>query len=194
MFDRTSGAPKGEVKIPGATFLNDVAAADGVVYVADTALDAKFKPGPRQGIWEIRDGKPKQLARGADLGGPNGLLAHGGELWVVTFGSGELYRIGRDGKRADIEKLPKGALDGIVAGPDGALFISSWEGQAVFTGKPAKGGASNFAPAIENVKSPADIGIDTKRSLLLVPLFEGNRVEMHPLERDPTGPEGAPTP
>jgi hypothetical protein len=30
-----------------------------------------------------------------DLGGPNGILVQGDDVWVVTFGSGELYKLGK---------------------------------------------------------------------------------------------------
>ncbi len=44
MFDRKTGAPTGEVKVPGATFLNDLAATtDGRVLVSDSGLKASAK-------------------------------------------------------------------------------------------------------------------------------------------------------
>lgn len=175
MFDRKTGEPKGEVKLKGAVFLNDVAAGKDAIYVSDTGLDKQFKPGPAQGIWEIKGGKGKQIAKGADLGGPNGVLVQGDDVWVVTFGSGELYKIGKGGKKEAAEKLPKGQLDGVVAGPDGSLFITSWEASAVFHGTP--GGSWTIGPL--DLKSPADLGIDSKRNLIVVPLFQENRVEMH---------------
>jgi hypothetical protein len=92
---------------------------------------------------------------------------------VVAFGSGELYAIDAQGRKTDAQKLPKGRLDGIVVLPGGDLLVSSWEGNAVFRGK--HGG--DFTPAIENVKSPSDVGYDTKRSRALVPLIESNEVQ-----------------
>lgn len=176
MFDRKTGAPKGEIAIPGAVFLNDLAAGDGVVYASDSGLDASFTPGPAQAVWELRDGKPTKLAGGEELGAPNGLVVHDGALWVVTFGSGELYRL-VDGKREAIEKLPKGALDGVQVARDGRWFVSSWEGQTIFVGTP---GSWQSGPSI---KSPADFELDDDRALLVVPVFEEGRVEMHELPR-----------
>jgi hypothetical protein len=184
MFDRKSGEPKGEVKIKGAVFLNDVAAGKDAVYVSDTGLDKEFKPGPAQAIWEIKGGKARPLAKAADLGGPNGILVQGDEVWAVTFGSGELYKLGKGGKREAVEKLPKGQLDGFVAAADGTLFITSWEASAVFHGKP---GSWTVGPM--NVTSPADLAIDEKRNLLVIPLFQENRVEMHEVPRDARAPK-----
>jgi hypothetical protein len=45
---------------------------------------------------------------------------------------------------------------------------------------PTPGGS--FEVAIAGVKSPADIGYDTKRSRVLVPLFEENAVEVFELK------------
>ena len=177
MFDRKSGEPKGEVKLKGATFLNDVAAGKDAVYVTDTALDKEFKPGKTQGVWQIKGNKGTQIAKG-DLGGPNGVLVQGDDVWVVTFATGELYKLGKGGKKEAVEKLPKGQLDGIVAGADGTLYISSWEGSSVFHGN-----AGSWTEGPSGVKSPADLAIDTKHNVLVIPLFQENRIEIHEVPR-----------
>ena len=43
-FNRKTGAPEGEVKIIGTTFLNDAASDGTSIYVSDSGLDANFKP------------------------------------------------------------------------------------------------------------------------------------------------------
>jgi sugar lactone lactonase YvrE len=176
MFDRKTGAPKGEVAIKGAAFLNDLAAGDGVIYATDSGLDANFQPGDAQAVYEIKDGKAKALIKGKELGAPNGVAFRDGVLWVNTFVSGELYQV-KDGKREAVEKLPKGALDGLEILSDGRFLVTSWEGQTVFHGKP---GSWTAGPTI---KSPADLGVDEANALMLVPLFEENRIELHELPR-----------
>ena len=74
-----------------------------------------------------------------------------------------------------MQKLPKGALDGVVGLPNGEMLVSSWDANGVYRGKP--GGA--FSLAIEGVKAPADIGFDPKRSRVLVPLFHDNEVRAY---------------
>jgi sugar lactone lactonase YvrE len=178
MFDAKSGVPKGELKVPGATFLNDVSAApDGRVFVSDSGLNADFGPTGTDAIYAIDKGKLKTVAKDASLGKPNGLLATKDSVWAVTFGTGELYRLDTkalDGKatKADVVKLPKGQLDGIVMSGD-QLFISSWEGSAVYKGKTA----GPFEVAFPGLKAPADIGWDKKRSRVLVPHFSDNEIE-----------------
>jgi sugar lactone lactonase YvrE len=60
MFDRKTGAAKGEVKVAGATFVNDVfAAADGKVYVTDSGLKGGkdgFEPSGTDGVYVIEPG------------------------------------------------------------------------------------------------------------------------------------------
>ena len=70
------------------------------------------------------------------------------------------------------QKLPKGQLDGIEALPGGDYLVSSWEGSAVYRGKPG----GEWKPVAEGVKAPADIGVDSKRGWLLIPLFTENMV------------------
>jgi sugar lactone lactonase YvrE len=190
MFDLASGKPKGEVALPGATFANDVAAApDGKIYVSDSGIkidDKGVTPTKTDAVYVIEKGKAKTLATGDDLGHPNGLLwvsdkegktPADGKLWVVSFGSGELYSLDKAGKKGDAQKLPKGSLDGIVAVSDG-LLVSSWEGQAVYRGRP--GGA--FDVVVPGVKAPADIGYDTKRGRVLVPLFQDSMIEAYEIK------------
>ena len=54
----------------------------------------------------------------------------------------------------------------------------SWAGSSVFRGKPG----GEWKAVVENVKSPADIGWDSKRKRLLIPSFMGNSVTLNPLE------------
>jgi hypothetical protein len=180
-FDLKTGAPKGDIAIAGATFLNDISVGpDKKVYVADSGLKMGkegFEPTGTDAVYVIEKGKAKALAKSKELAGPNGLLATDKGPWVVTFGSGELYRLDDKGVRMDIVKLPQGGLDGIVSTGDG-LLISSWKGSAIYKGK----AAGPFEVAIGELSAPADIGYDSKRTRLLVPRFMDNAVEVYELK------------
>ena len=181
MFDAKTGEPKGEVKIDGAAFLNDVVAApDGGVFVSDTGVDASFKGTGADAVYHVgKDGKVKPRIKDKTLGNPNGIAAGSdGSIWVNTFGSGELFSVDAKGKKVSPQKLPKGQLDGIVVLDGGELLVSSWEGKAVYRGKPG----GEWKPVVENVESPADIGWDSKRKRVLIPVFTGNSVILQPLE------------
>jgi hypothetical protein len=173
MFDAKTGAPKGDIAIPGALFLNDLTVGpDGKIYVSDTGVKPDFSPGGTDAVWVIEKGKPKVLAKSPELGGPNGLNVTDKGVVVVTFGSGEVYRLDDKGKKTDVTKPPKGKLDGVFQLGD-SLLVSSWEGSAVYKGK--LGGT--FDTVLENQTTPADIDYDTKRGRLLIPHFRLNTVE-----------------
>jgi len=178
MFDANKGTPRGEVALPGCTFANDVTAGPGgTIFVSDTGVtidDKGVTPTHSDAVYVVDKGKAKVLAKGDDLGHPNGLLFANDKLWVVSFGSGEIFSLDKAGKKGDAQKLPKGQLDGIVAAGD-AVYVSSWEGQGVYKGKPG----GDWTLVIPGIKAPADIGFDSKRSRLLVPLFQDSGVEAY---------------
>jgi len=179
-FDRKTGQPKGEIAIPGSTFLNDLASDGKALYVTDSGLKAGangFEPTGSDAVWKIVNDKPQKLASGSDLNRPNGVEVVDGKVWVVSFGANELYQIDK-GKKTNVTKIPKGSLDGLVHMGDGSFLVTSWDGKTVYRGKPG----GTFAPVVENVDSPADIGYDAKRHRLLVPHFMENVVTIHSLQ------------
>ncbi|RMG96017.1 MAG: hypothetical protein D6705_12420 [Deltaproteobacteria bacterium] len=181
-FDRTTGAPKGEVRLEGATFANDVSfGPGGVLYVSDMGMGDTpkgFGPTGTDALWRILpDGTAEKVASGKDLGHPNGVAAGRDGVWVVTFGSAEIYQIA-DGARRHVTKPGAGRLDGLVLLPDGSALFSSWERKAIYRGPLPEG---PFAPILTDLNAPADIGYDASRRLVLVPLFEDDAVLALPL-------------
>lgn len=180
-FDARTGAQQPDVEIAGAAFLNDVTPdGAGGVFVSDSGLDPKFQPTGADAIYHVAsDGKVTPRIKAKDLGNPNGIAAGpDGALWVVTFGTNELYAVDAKGAKAPPAKLPKGQLDGVVVLDGGELLVSSWEGKAVYRGKPD--GA--WTEQVTGIESPADIGFDRKRKRLLIPGFMTNTVTAHPVE------------
>lgn len=179
-FDRKTGAWKSSVTVPGATFLNDMAADGSNVYVSDSGMkmeNGNFVGTNTDAVWSVAGRQPKRFAAAMNLNRPNGLAVSGGKVWAVTFAGSELYEVA-DGKKGAVTTLPAGSLDGLVAVPDGSFLVSSWDGKAVFRGKAGE----TFQPVVQNVEAPADIGFDSKRSRILIPHFTENRVSIHPLE------------
>jgi sugar lactone lactonase YvrE len=184
-FDRATGRPLGDVAIPGATFLNDIAAApDGTIYCTDTGLDAKFEPTGTDAIWRIgADGVPAALLRGTDLGQPNGIAATDAGVYVVSWRDGAFFQVDRQGRRTDLAKAPTAQLDGLVRVPvdataDGrgraAWLATSWAGECVYRFDTSGG----CVPLPAKLAQPADAGYDQQRRRLLVPLFGSNRLEL----------------
>lgn len=182
-FDRKTGAPLGEIAIPGSTFLNDLSAApNGVVFVSDMGMKAGpegFAPSGTDAIYRIENDKTESLRSGDELLRPNGLAARDADkgVIVVTFGGNELYLV-LGGAKSNAVQLPAGSLDGLVLLENGDVLVSSWDAKSVYRG-PVEG---PFEAVITDVNAPADIGFDTKRNLVLVPMFMDHKVMLFPLE------------
>jgi len=160
-FDLATGAPRGEVALPGAGRPNDIfATADGTVYVSDnggiSGTIIKIAPDNTVSLLQPRDDimeKPNGVAVM-----PDGTIVHGGRgvniSWRDT--SGRLLR----------EKtMPSGMFDAIVPLADGGLLAASQGGRNVYK-MTAKGEVSEVA---KEIAVPGAIGYDTKRNRLLIP-------------------------
>ncbi|MBA3821329.1 MAG: hypothetical protein H0X17_20770, partial [Deltaproteobacteria bacterium] len=179
-FEAKSGVQKADLKIEGAAFLNDVVSdGAGGVFVTDTGVDASFKPNGADAVYHVaKDGKVTTRIKSKDLGGPNGVWAGDqGSVWVVTLGSGEIYEVDAKGKQGKAHKLPKGQLDGIVGLEGGEFLVSSWEGKAIYRGKPG----GEWKEVLADVESPADFAYDPKRKRIVIPGFMTNKLTTHQL-------------
>jgi len=181
MFDLRTGAPKGAVVILGSTFMNDLAAGrDGTIYATDTGVRPDFSPSGTDAVYKIDpSGKLSVVVKSPDLHSPNGItVLPDGTLVVVSFSqTGEVYTLGPGGAKQKVWKLPSGNLDGVEMRPGGALLISSWGASAVF--QLERDGT--IQTVVSNVPSPADIGYDSKRDRVLIPIFMENRLVIQPL-------------
>lgn len=180
-FDRRTGAPRGMVRLPGSSFVNDLVTDGKSVYASDTGIamgpGVQFIETGTDAIWKIANDRAEKIASGRDLRHPNGLDVVDGKLRVVTFGSNELYEL--DGnKRRSIATFPGEQLDGLVTLADGSSVVTSWEADEIFRAKPR----GKVSAVLASIPSPADIGYDAKRHHLLVPRPMDNQVTVHSLE------------
>ncbi|KYF84004.1 hypothetical protein BE11_16425, partial [Sorangium cellulosum] len=182
MFDLATGAPKGEIPIPGTTLLNDVAAApDGRVYVSDSGFKigatGNLEATSSDAVYVVEKGKARALAKSTGLRMPNGLAWTDNGLVVCSSGAPEVFRLDEKGARQDLTTTaPGGRLDGLVSVGD-SLLVTSHEASAVLRGK--LGGT--FEVAIPEQKTPTDIGYDTKRGRVLVPHVMVDTVDVYEL-------------
>ena len=179
-FKATSGEPLGDIDIPGALFLSDVAVAvDGSLYVADVGSDpndASVADTGDDAIYQVSPaGQVSVVARRPNLGGPYSLLANETGLWVACTGSSELLLLvpsasGEPVADAGRLPLPGASPRGLVGMPDGTFLISSDATGSVYRG--FRDGP--FQPVITGLESPADLGYDSRRRRLLIPLLTGH--------------------
>jgi SMP-30/Gluconolactonase/LRE-like region len=176
IFVRTTGAPAGQICIRGAMFLNDIAVDDnGTLYVTDTGLAVGpdgLGPTENSAIFRFfPTGESTRIAAGEELGNPNGIAVGSRGVFVVTFGSGEVYQFStNDGTRTHVLDDPQ--LDGIAFTEDGGFLYSSWGASAVYEVTPT----GQKVTAVEGVDAPASIGYDASRRRVLIPLFNLNEV------------------
>lgn len=179
-FDLKTGAPKGDIEVKGASFLNDVAADATAhkVYVSDSGMKAGkdgFEGTGTDGVWVLEGKSAKSFYANKDLGRPNGLWVQGKDLYVNFFGNADIAKL--DAKKGKLETTaaPAGGGDGLYVAADGTVWSSSWGGNAIYKGKL---GAA-FTPAVQNVSAAADFAYDAKRKRLVVPRFMDNAVEIY---------------
>ena len=183
-FDRKSGKAKGVIKIAKSIFLNDLSASpDGkTLYVSDSAVTIQggsFAGTGDDAIYaiDVKKNTAVALIRDPALRSPSGLLADDDGVWVVTLGANQLFHVDQQGGTGPATKLPKGGLDGIVKRDDGSFLVSSWEASAIYGGRPG----GEFKEVISEIPSAADIGFDSKRNTLLVPLLQKSAIQLVPL-------------
>ena len=190
-FDRKTGAVLGSVTLSEASFLNDVCiASDGSLLATDSGFKPDFSDSGTDALITCAAQKPDGTAsRTPSLQvekvpgrKPNGIccLPSGARCWV-TWVTGEILVDGTAGSVV-IAKLPKAQLDGIVALDENTFLVSSWEGKCVYqvVRKPGKA-AIEITELATDLEAPADIGYDTKRKRLLIPLFTQDKVVIWPM-------------
>jgi hypothetical protein len=169
-----------------AVQLNDVTiGGDGAMYITDTGILMTDKGVIYQGadkIFEVKNGRISVISSGAGLGRPNGITwdKEGNRLVVVSFDPfhSQMYSLAPNGERRLLAK-GTGKFDGIEPLGGGRFMVASWNDSSVRM----LGNGINRRIA-NNVLSPADIGYDTKRNRLAIPVGPLNQLQLWQLPAD----------
>ena len=179
VFELPSGKQLKSITVKGSTFLNGITPGGGnYLYVTDSGFNEGFSPSGTDAIYKVKtNGKYKAVVKNKDMGHPNGVWEDGKKILMVTFGTGKLYSYTMSGKQTELPTPPQGSLDGLIKLKDGRALISSWAGSAVYAYNKDK----SFSVLADSLDAPADIGLDTKRNRVLVPLFKQDKIVLLPL-------------
>jgi sugar lactone lactonase YvrE len=182
-FNVRTGAPVATVDLSSfhALFLNDICVgSDGALYVTDSGL--RMKGGAREHvagsdrIFRIAPDHHATIALASDsLQSPNGITwdASGKRFIVVPFAKVPQILAWRPGTpQPVIIGYGPGQYDGVEILADRRLIVTSWADSTVTIRD------GTVRTAIRNLPSPADIGIDTRRMHIAVPLLTKDRVEI----------------
>ena len=181
-ISRTTGLPLATIDFAPlrAVLLNDVTiGADEAIYITDTGIlmtpKGVIHPGGDR-IFRVRNGKPEVFAAGDILGRPNGIVwdKERNSIVVASFDSfrSEIYTVGENGTRRLLAE-GKGRFDGLEPLGRGRFMVASWNDSSVRL--VANGASRRIA---DKIMQPADIGFDTRRSRLAVPVGPLNQVQL----------------
>jgi hypothetical protein len=192
-FDRRTGMPVGTIDFRSQTptMLNDVALApDGTLRVTDSGILMTEKGILRPGgdkIFAVGPGHSiSVLQSGVQLGEPNGISWDStAKRWIVVGFKRFNARV--DAYPADFAKpttlysADGGEFDGVEILPGGAVVYTSWTDSSlhvVADGKDRK--------LVRFVPEAADIGYDTRRGIIAIPLAMMDHVEFYALPKSIT--------
>jgi sugar lactone lactonase YvrE len=183
-FDRHSGAPLATVdfKSQGAIQLNDIALApDGTLHVTDTGIIMSRRgviyKGPSR-VFVLGPGRQiSAIAASPQIAWPNGITWDStGKRWiVVSFDAfiGRVYAVSPAGDSVKVLRAGSGKLDGVEMLPGGRILYASWADSSIHLLD-----GTTDRKILREVPEPADIGIDTRRHRLAVPLAVLGRVQI----------------
>ncbi|MFC1806474.1 hypothetical protein ACFL09_05785, partial [Planctomycetota bacterium] len=169
-YEVKTGRPLAPIRISGAKLLNDMATDGRDVYVSDT--------GGGQ-IYRIRGDRAEVFQ---ELERANGLAFHRGRMFALSVGLHEMYELDPAGKTPPqpfgLARHFKG-IDGIAVLADGSFLVTDVWGSKFFW----VGADRRTVHLLGPLASPADLAIDRRRGLALVPLFWEGKVVVYGLDR-----------
>jgi sugar lactone lactonase YvrE len=118
VIDVASATIEKRISVPGADRLNDVSVGKkGVVFISDSR---------GRKVYRIKNEKTEMLLDSFKLKGPNGVLKHKADFYVLDAGS--MYKMNKDKSLIKITDGMEGGTDGIENVKGNEFIISCWAG------------------------------------------------------------------
>jgi sugar lactone lactonase YvrE len=183
-FDRRTGAPLANLDFEplGAVQLNDVAVGpDGQIRVTDTGIMMSPKGVVRLGpdrVFVVGANRRISVTPGSErVTWPNGIAwdATGSRWLVASFDpfNGRIFAIPREETVATVIRQGSGRLDGLEVLPNGSVLFTSWADSSLHLLE-----SGTDRRLVRQLPEAADIGIDTRRNQVAVPLSVLGRVQI----------------
>lgn len=170
VIDIIKGVIVKRIAIEGAQGLNDVSVdKKGIVYVSDSRA---------RRVYELIGNKLSVLLDSSKLKGPNGVLKHKGDLYVLDAGT--MYRMEKDRTLTKIAEGMEGGTDGIENVTGGDYLVSTWSGVVYYVN--ADGTKQVLLDGRQQKINSADIGYDAAKRIVYVPTFWKNSVVAYELK------------
>jgi sugar lactone lactonase YvrE len=167
-IDVAKGAITTRIPVAGAVKLNDLAVdGKGALYVSDSETKKVHK---------IEGTTVTTLLE--NLKGPNGVLAHGADLYVLD--SGGLFQVQPDKTLKKLAEGMEASTDGVEPIKGGGFVVSAWSGVIYHVG--ADGSTHVLMDTRPAKANSADIGFDPDTATVYVPTFFKNTVIAYALQ------------
>lgn len=164
VIDIKTGMIIKRIPVEGAKFLNDVTVdKKGVVFVSDSRT---------RKVHRVENGTVSTILDSMSLKGPNGLLAHGDNFYVLDAGT--MYKMENDKRLTLITEGMEGGTDGIEHVQGNEFIVSCWGGVMYYVKE--DGSKDKLLDTREQKINSADIGYDAKNRIVYVPTFWKNSV------------------
>jgi len=167
LIDVTKGAISQIIQVEGAGGLNDISInKEGAVYVSDSKNKKLFR---------IENGASSVFIE--NLKGPNGVLAHQQNLYILD--NGGAYKVNPDKTLSMITDGMEGGTDGIENVLDNDFIVSCWAGVIYYL--KADGTKEKLLDTREQKINSADIAYDSVNRIVYVPTFWKNNIVAYKL-------------
>jgi|SRR5690606_28908 hypothetical protein len=170
IIDIASGAIESNTTIEGAVGLNDITIdSNGVVYISDS---------PGKQVFRYENGSSEMILDSLSLKGPNGLLVHENELYVLD--NMGLHKMNEDRSLSMITEGFDGNADGLENVGGNEFVVSCWQGIIYYVNEDNT--IEVLLDTRDQNENTADIGFDRDTKTVFVPTFFKNTVAAYELK------------